>query len=396
MTVAAGENPGFREAADLLDEGVREGAYAAAVLLVARDGEVLFERSAGYARAASLFDIASLTKPLATALFLVLSQEGHLSPDGIAAEVLPFTSPDPRVREIRFAHLLSHTSGLPAWLPLYEKVAGAETAEGKPLSGTAEGHDRILAEVLSLPLAREPGAGWEYSDLGFMLVGRAIEVAGFRSLDRLLAEKVTGPLGMRETRYLPLAAISECETGRLIPTGWSEVRQREKVGEVDDENAAAMGGVAGHAGLFSTAGDLFLFAREIVRARKGEGRVLSRPSSVGMTTRVLRPPGCPRTLGFDTPTPPHSSPKGDSPGNSPRSSLKRGPPGKTPCSQAGERVAADAVGHLGYTGCSLWIDPAREISVILLTNRVVFGSDNRKLSALRPRIHDAVWKETAG
>ena len=381
--VAAGEDPRFREAADLLDAGVGDGAYAAAALLVGQDDEVLFERSAGYARAASLFDIASLTKPLTAALFLVLSQEGHLSPDGIAAEVLPFTSPDPRAREIRFAHLLAHTSGLPAWLPLYEKVAAAEAAEGSPHFSAAEGHDRILAEVLSLPLSHDPGVGWEYSDLGYMLLGRAIEVAGFRSLDRLLASIVTGPLGMRETRYLPLAAISECETGRLIPTGWSEVRRREKVGEVDDENAAAMGGVAGHAGLFTTAADLFLFAREIVRARKGDGRVLTRPSAVRMTTRVERPPGCPRTLGFDTPTPPHSSPKGDS-------------PGKTPCSQAGALAPADAVGHLGYTGCSLWIDPDRGISVILLTNRVVFGSDNRKLSALRPRIHDAVWKGIAG
>ena len=285
----------------------------------------------------------------------------------------------PRTREIRFAHLLSHTSGLPAWLPLYEKVAAAETAEGRPLSGTAEGHDRILAEVLSLPLSRDPGAGWEYSDLGYMLLGRAIEVAGFRSLDRLLAEKVTGPLGMRDTRYIPLSAISECETGQVIPTGWSEVRQREKAGETDDENAAAMGGVSGHAGLFSTAGDLFLFAREIVRARRGEGRVLSRPSAMGMTTRVPRPPGCPRTLGFDTPTPASGGP----------SPPEGAPP---PGSQAGDLAPADAVGHLGYTGCSMWIDPARETSVILLTNRVVFGSDNRKLSALRPLIHDAVWK----
>jgi CubicO group peptidase (beta-lactamase class C family) len=369
-SAAAGENPRFREAAELLDAGVGEGAYAAGVLLVGRGDEILFERSAGYARAASLFDIASLTKPLTAALFLVLSQEGHLSPDGIAAEVLPFTSPDPRVREIRFAHLLSHTSGLPAWLPLYEKVTAAEKAEGRPLSGTAEGHDRILAEVLSLPLSRDPGTGWEYSDLGFMLLGRAIEVAGFRSLDRLLAEKITGPLGMRDTRFLPLAALSECETGQVIPTGWSEVRQREKAGEVDDENAAAMGGISGHAGLFSTSRDLFLFAREVVRARKGEGRVLSRPSAVKMTTRVAQPPGCPRTLGFDTPTAPHS--------------------------QAGECAPAGAVGHLGYTGCSMWIDPVREVSVILSTNRVVFGSDNRKLSGLRPRLHDAVWKEIDG
>jgi CubicO group peptidase (beta-lactamase class C family) len=379
----AGAAPAFREACELLDAGIGEEAYGAAVLLVGQGDEVLLERSAGYARAASLLDVASLTKPLTSALFFVLSQEGHLQPDGLAAEVLPFTSPDPRTREIRFGHLLSHTSGLPAWLPLYERVAAAEKEEGRTLLGTAEGHERILAEVLSLPLAHGPGTAWGYSDLGYMLAGRAIEVAGFRSLDRLLAEKVTAPLGMRDTRYLPLAALGECETGQVIPTGWSEIRQREKAGEVDDENAAAMGGVAGHAGLFSTARDLFLFAREIVRARKGEGRVLSRPSAARMTTRVAQPPGCPRTMGFDTPTPPHSSPKGDCPGNTPRS-------------QAGALAPPGAVGHLGYTGCSMWIDPVKETSVILLTNRVVFGGDNRKLSALRPRIHDAVWKEIPG
>lgn len=395
-TTTAGESPRFREAAELLDGGVAEEAYGAAVLLVGRGDDVLFERPAGYARAASLFDVASLTKPLTAALFFVLSQEGHLAPEGLVAEVLPFAPDDPRSKILRFSHLLSHTSGLPAWLPLYELVVAAEKAEGKTLFGTAEGHDRILAELLSLPPSHDPGTAWEYSDLGYILLGRAIEVAGFRSLDRLLAEKVTAPLGMRDTRYLPLAALGECETGQVIPTGWSEVRQREKAGEVDDQNAAAMGGVAGHAGLFSTARDLFLFAREIVRARKGEGRVLSRPSAGMMTTRVGQPPGCPRTLGFDTPTPPpevSSPPKGDSPGNTPRPSLKWDSPGITPCSQAGELAPPDAVGHLGYTGCSLWIDPAREIAVILLTNRVVFGGENRKLTSLRPRIHDAVWKE---
>lgn len=384
--VPSGKNPRFREAARLLDAGVEERAYAAAVLLVGRGDEVFFERSAGYARTASLFDVASLTKPLTAALFFVLSQEGHLQADGLASGVLPFTSPDPRVREIRFGHLLSHTSGLPAWLPLYEKVAAVEREEGRTLLGTAEGHDRILAEVLSLPLANGPGTAWEYSDLGYMLLGRAIEVAGFRSLDRLLAEKVTFPLGMRDTRYLPLAALGECETGQVIPTGWSLVREREKAGEVDDENAAAMGGVAGHAGVFSTARDLFLFAREIVRARKGDGRVLGRPSAAAMTTRVAQPPGCPRTMGFDTPTPAHGS-------AAPAEGEAPAPPA---LSQAGGLAPDGAVGHLGYTGCSLWIDPVRETAVVLLANRVVFGGDNRKLSALRPRIHDAVWKEMAG
>mgnify|MGYP003339995894 CR=1 FL=1 len=157
--------------------------------------------------------------------------------DAFAAEILPFTSPDPRVRGIRFSHLLAHTSGLPAYLPLYERVLEAERSAGRPLLGTAEGHDRILAELLALPLNSAPGSAWEYSDLGYMLLGRAIEVAGFQSLDRLLKAKLTVPLGMRDTGYLPLSAFSECETGQIVPTGWSEVRGREKAGEVDDENA---------------------------------------------------------------------------------------------------------------------------------------------------------------
>jgi CubicO group peptidase (beta-lactamase class C family) len=365
---AATEDPRFRAAAALLDGGADDGAYSAAVLLVGIGEDVAWERSAGHARAASLFDIASVTKPLTAALFFVLCREGSLRPDAPAADVLPFASPDPRVREIRFSHLLAHTSGFPAYLPLYEKVLEAERSGGSPLFGTAAGHDLVLAEVLSLHLAYAPGTAWEYSDLGYMLLGRAIEVAGFQSLDRLLKTNVTGPLGMRDTGYLPLSALSECETGQVVPTGWSEVRGREKAGEVDDENAAAMGGVAGHAGVFSTARDLFLFAREVVRARRGEGRLLTRLSAEALTTRVAVPPGCPRTQGFDTPT-----------------------AGEGGISQAGSLAPSGAVGHLGYTGCSLWIDPAREVTVVLLTNRVVHGPDNRKLSALRPRIHDAVW-----
>lgn len=370
---AGGDDPRFREAAELLDGGARDGAYAAAVLLAGLGDEVAWERTAGYARSESVFDVASLTKPLTAALFFVLCQEGHLALERNIAGILPFSSPDPRTRAIRFLHLLSHTSGLPAWLPLYEKVREEERRTGRPLFGTAEGHDRILAEVLSLPLSRDPGSAWEYSDLGYMLLGRAVEVAGFRSLDRLLMEKLTGPLGMRDTRYLPQASPGEEEAERIVPTGWSEERQKEKEGEVDDENAAAMGGVAGHAGVFSTARDLHRFAREVVRARRGEGRVLSRPSALAMTTRVPEPPGCPRTAGFDTPI-----------------------PGEGGVSQAGTLAPPDAVGHLGYTGCSLWIDPDREVSVVLLTNRVVHGSDNRKLSALRPRIHDAVWRGMGG
>jgi len=279
-------------------------------------------------------------------------------------------SKDPAFREIRFLHLLSHTSGLPAYHPFYIDIRDAGAPEEGRLWGTAVAHDRIIDAVLSQPLSSPPGATCIYSDLGYMLLGRSLEVAAFLPLDRLIQRELTGPLQMRDTLYLPLAALSECETGRLVTTGYSEVREREKVGEVDDENAAAMGGVAGHAGIFSTAHDLFLFAREVLRARRGEGRVLTRPSALRMTAKVVSPPGCPRTPGWDTPTSP----------------TKGG-------SQAGKYFSEGSIGHLGYTGCSLWIDLSWEITVMLLTNRIVFGERNDGLKILRPVLHDAVMEE---
>ena len=276
-----------------------------------------------------------------------------ISTEGKLTEVLPLKSPDPSAGEIRFAHLLSHTSGLPAYKPFHADIRSAG----------------VIDAILSLPLDAAPGTSCVYSDPGFILLGRAIELAGFQPLDRLMRRLLTEPLRMRDTGYLPLAGMSECETGRLVSTGYSGEREREKLGEVDDENAAAMGGVAGHAGIFSTAYDLYLFARETLRARRGEGRVLTRQSALRMTTRSAEPPGCPRTLGWDTPT-----------------------AGAGAGSQAGNRFPEGSFGHLGYTGCSLWIDPSREATVVLLTNRIFHGKQNEGLNALRPRIHDAAME----
>jgi CubicO group peptidase (beta-lactamase class C family) len=145
---APAADPRFREAAGLLEEGARDGAYAAAVLLVGRGEEVAWEGSAGYARPDSVFDIASLTKPLTAALFFLLCQEGHLSPEGLVSSVLPFSSTDPRVRGIRFLHLLSHTSGLPRYLPLYETVREEEEDGAGDLRNRRGDTTGVLAEVL--------------------------------------------------------------------------------------------------------------------------------------------------------------------------------------------------------------------------------------------------------
>jgi len=364
-----GDTDRFREGMELLAGGVRERAYQAAVLLAARGEEILLHGSAGEARLSSIFDISSLTKPLVASLFYILVQQGRLTPDGKVSEILPARSPDPAFQRITFLHLLSHTAGLPSYHRFYRELREAGEKEGRNLWGTAEGHDRIVDAVLSLSLESPPGTAWAYSDPGYILLGRAIEAASFTTLDRLLRKELAAPLGMRDTSYLPLSAVSECEAGRLMSSGYSEERGMEKVGEVDDENAAAMGGVAGHSGIFSSAYDLYLFAREILRARRGEGRVLNRRSAGEMTARVPEPPGCPRTPGWDTPT----SAEGGG-------------------SQAGGRFSVETIGHLGWTGCSLWIDLPREVTVVLLANRVYYGQDNDRLKGLRPRIHDAVME----
>jgi CubicO group peptidase (beta-lactamase class C family) len=366
VIVATGVNePRFDAALDQLDRGTREGAWSAGVLLAAQGGEIVLHASSGGARPDSIFDVASLTKPMTASLFFALVQEGKLPADGVLGEAVPLRFTDPAGAGIRFSHLLSHTAGLAAWRPFFDDLRAEEMLENRALAGTAEGHDRIVRAALDFPLECAPGTKWLYSDLGFIVLGRALELAAFEPLDRLLARHLSGPLGMADTGYLPLDRLPDEERYRIVPTGWSDARDLEKVGQVDDENTAAMGGIAGHAGVFSTAADLFRFAREILRARKGEGRVLNRPSAQAMCERVALPPGCPRTRGWDTPE---------------------------PDSQAGSRFSADSIGHLGYTGCSLWIDLEREITVVLLTNRVVFGPDNRMIRTFRPAIHDAVME----
>lgn len=367
MTDAAEGGGRFARARALLERGVREKAYSAGVVLAARGEEIVFHAAAGDARLSSMFDVASLTKPLVAALFFVLAQAGRLQPDDRVADVLPWTSAGPAAGQVTFFHLLSHTAGLPAWRPFYEDLRPRVHDAGAGFFGTSEGHDRIVDAALSVPLENPPGAACVYSDVGFVLLGRAIELASFAPLDRLLRREITDPLGMRDTGYRPLDALSECETGRLVSTGFSPVRGREKLGEVDDENAAAMGGVSGHAGVFSTARDLYLFAREFQRALRGEGRVLSRSSALRMARRAETPPGCPRTAGWDTPS-------GEG-------------------SQAGRHFSRESVGHLGFTGCSLWIDIPRQVTIALLTNRVYYGQQNDGLKQFRPMLHDALLEE---
>jgi CubicO group peptidase (beta-lactamase class C family) len=244
--------------------------------------------------------------------------------------------------------LLAHSSGLPAHRKLFLE---------------AKNKEELLAAALRVPLASAPGSRAEYSDLGFIVLGAALERIADEPLDRFCQREIFGPLGMTRTTFNPPPA----DKSLIAPTEDDQgFRQRVIQGEVNDDNAYVLGGVAGHAGVFATATDLAGFAHTLLAARPS----WLRAATVDLFTRKQsNPPGTSRALGWDTPSTP---------------------------SQSGRSFSPRSFGHLGYTGTSLWIDPRRELSVSLLTNRTWTGSNARAIQQVRPEFHDAVVAALGG
>jgi CubicO group peptidase (beta-lactamase class C family) len=281
---------------------------------------------------------------------MLLVADGTLELDRPVTDYLPaFRGPGKDAVTVR--HLLLHTSGLPAWAPLYLMTETPEAA---------------LAEVMAIELERPPGERYVYSDLGAITLTKVVEAAAGAPLDRLLAQRLFEPLGMRHTRFRP----PEEWLPFIAPTERDPWRGRVVRGEVHDENAARLGGVSGHAGLFSTAPDLFRFATWLTDAWHGR---LPADASVRLPAALVReftrrqpgPAGSTRALGWDTPSPSGTG-------------------------SAGSMLSASSFGHTGFTGTSIWIDPARELVIILLTNRVHPTRDNRALLPLRGEVADSV------
>jgi serine-type D-Ala-D-Ala carboxypeptidase len=348
----------------LMRAAVAEGVFPGAVLLVDRGGELAAHAAYGVADRASgrpvtvetVFDLASLTKPLATTLALMrLEQEGRIRIDQRLGELLPDFAAGGK-GTITIDQLLSHTAGLPDYRPYYSDLASHPPAERR-----ARLQERLIAE----PLASPPGERMLYSDLDFMILGWVVEAVCGRRLDRFVAEGVYAPLGAAESLFFidlerPLfpgrrfAATEQCPwRGRLIAA------------EVHDENAHALGGVAGHAGLFGTAAGIRRVLAEVLRTYHGEpaGGVFDRRTVRRFLQRV---PGTDKCLGFDMPAPDHPS--------------------------CGRLFPPTAVGHLGFTGTSFWLDLERRILVVLLTNRVHPTRANIAIRAFRPVLHDAVMQ----
>jgi CubicO group peptidase (beta-lactamase class C family) len=350
-------------------DAVANAVFPGGVLLVDVAGKIVFFDAYGSAASDPLaepmtpdtvFDLASLTKPLVTAaLTLSLAAERRLSIDDSVGRYLPAWAGGAKARAT-LRHLLTHTAGLPDWRPLFQSL--------DPLLVAApDGKRRIVATVAQEALQSEPGAESRYSDLGFILLGAIAEQIGGRPLDELASERLFTPLGLSSVGYLPVGDRGGREwlTGRRVAaTERCSWRGRVLRGEVHDENAYAMGGVSGHAGLFGNALGVWGLVRAWREAALGRSALWPADLTTRFLTRQADLGQGSWALGWTVPTPPSTS---------------------------GRFFSPRAYGHLGFTGTSVWVDPDRELTVILLTNRVHPTRDNQGIAAFRPAIHDAVY-----
>ncbi len=346
----------------LLSGGVADGVFPLARAEVFFEGRHVF--SGGNAPPHTVFDLASLTKVLVTTALVL---ETGLPLDAPVRRWFGDASVDATLDDLLF-----HRSGLPAFRPFFASVMEARPLlfqDDCPASQRRLARDELLAEVLRAKAQQPRGEQAVYSDLGFIMLGAVLEAAQQSPLDELFTRRIAAPLGL-SARYRRLShpgamPSALAETGATRPREpalgqeglWSVVPRAGKKGEVDDDNAWCLDGVSGHAGLFATAADVAIFGQAVLEGRFG-GSSFPRDATVGST----------RARGFDTPSSEGAS-----------------------CGQRFGRLGPrGAIGHLGFTGTSLWLDLDRSLVVALLTNRVALGRANLLIREFRPRFHDAV------
>jgi CubicO group peptidase (beta-lactamase class C family) len=352
-----------------------DSAYPGAVVAVGRHGQLVLLRAAGHygqddprpVDPATIYDLASLTKVIGlTTACMLLVDEGRLDLDAPVRTYVPGFR-GPLKDQVTIRQLLTHSAGMHWWRPLFREAANRKS---------------VLALVDTTPLDTTPGTRFVYSDLGAILLMQAVERVTGERIDHFLARRVFAPLGMTATRFLP----PKSWRARIAPTEIDTAfRHRLIRGEVHDENAGRMGGVSGHAGLFGNAPDLARFAVWLMQARTDTTSVchgmvgttygkmhLPTPCSIIraetadlFTVRQNLPPGSTRALGWDTPS-------------------------DSGYSSAGARLSRRSFGHTGFTGTSIWMDPERDVYIILLTNRVNPRRANTKILQVRATVADMV------
>jgi CubicO group peptidase (beta-lactamase class C family) len=336
-----------------LNQAISDSAFPGCAISIGYKGNLIFEQSFGHftydtsspaVKVNSIFDLASLTKVVATTtITMILYDQGRLNLDQKVADIVPAFNGDHKDK-ITIRHLLTHTSGLPGWVRFYLELQGKE---------------RIIQEICDIDLINDPGTVYVYSDLGMIMMQKILETIAQKPLDQLVKDYITTPLKMNRTFYNPGRQL----ISQIVPTEISDWHQKLVHGFVHDENTYAMGGVSGHAGLFSTVQDLSIFCQMYLNGGVyDEKRILKSETIQLFTKRQNIVKGSTRALGWDT-----------------RSEQN---------SMAGDYMSMQAFGHSGFTGTTIWIDPVNQVFVVLLSNRVYPTRENRKISSVRPIIHN--------
>lgn len=346
-----------------MEEGAERGVFAGAVLCVCRGKDILYSNAVGDAailpekrpmETGMVFDLASLTKPVVTTSLIAILIDRHcLSLDTRVADVVPF----PGKEIVTVCDLLNHSSGLPPWRPFYRNLGGITP-------GTCEAKEKIRTMLHNTALTCPPGEKAKYSDLGFMLLEEIIEKVAGETLDELAEKLIFSKLGMNDT-FFSVQNRRARKTESFAATTSSRFFNGYNAGVVSDENCYAMGGVSGHAGLFSTCNDMSLFVSEILSSLSGVSKVLP-PELMRKFTRKFSTISS-WGLGWDTPS--ENSSSGDF-----------FPP-------------EHSFGHLGFTGVSLWVNSKKQLGVVLLTNRVHPTTKNTAIREFRPYLHNIIMKK---
>ena len=375
----------FSEVTALLHKGVEDGVFPGAVLLVARDGHVMYHKAAG-AKSIRLskeveprpmtpdtvFDLAGLTQAIGTAtLFMRLIESGKVKLEDRATIYLQGFSVHHK-SPITIGDLLAHNSGLAASSPFYEDLIRENAGARLGILTSKGARDYVINAINRSSLKIPPRTRQVPSEIGYILLGHIAEVLTGLSLEKALHKYVVAPLGLKTTSYIDLSLIRrrgiQPVTDLIAPTEQCAWRQRLVWGEVHDDNAWAMGGIAGHSGIFSTAFDVHILARELLFASRGGSNFLKRET---VHTFFKGPSSL--TEGGDPPTYRYGW---DAP-NRDNGMLESG-------------LSSAAVGINGFTGCSLWLEPERGVEILLLSNRVHPSRSNRKISTFRPQLYAAV------
>jgi CubicO group peptidase (beta-lactamase class C family) len=352
---------------DFLEKGVGEGVFPGVVLIVAERGKIVFRDSTGYHSLSpeshpmetdTIFDLASLTKPLATTLSLMkLVDLNKLDLDQPLAALLQESLPHDK-QAITPRLLLCHSAGFADWKPFYLELVNHDPEERKEV---------LRRRILQEPLVYAPGDQALYSDLGFMILEWVIEKASGMSLPRYLEQHFYGPMTLEKLFFIDGNHQKHYPLDDFAPTEECPWRNKIIQGEVHDENASALGGYSGHAGLFGTVKEVYELVKLLREHYFGMRNDYLNPETVKtFLTRQDRAEGSTWALGWDTPSLNDSS--------------------------SGRFFSENSVGHLGFSGTSIWMDLAKDVIVVLLTNRIHPTRDNEKIRAFRPKLHDTVMK----